>query len=71
LRVRVLDALAQMPNAGWRSVNVMVRNGTVELRGATADANLHERLVTAVRSVSGVKELDDHMVVVGAASGRA
>ena len=55
LRQRVLDALAQVPKDGWRSVNVVVRNGTVELRGATADANLRERLVTAVRGAPGVK----------------
>jgi osmotically-inducible protein OsmY len=48
----------------------VVRNGTVELRGATADANLRERLVTAVRGAPGVKRLDDRMVVVGPASGR-
>lgn len=70
LRQRVLDALAQVPKDGWRSVNVVVRNGTVELRGATADANLRERLVTAVRGAPGVKQLDDRMVVVGPASGR-
>jgi CBS domain-containing protein len=70
LRQRVLDALAQVPKDGWRSVNVVVRNGTVELRGATADANLRERLVTAVRGAPGVKRLDDRMVVVGPASGR-
>ena len=70
LRQRVLDALAQVPKDGWRSVNVVVRNGTVELRGATADANLRERLVTAVRGAPGVNELDDRMVVVGPASGR-
>jgi CBS domain-containing protein len=68
LRQRVLDALAQVPQDGWRSVNVVVRNGAVELRGATADAGLHQRLATAARGVAGVKELDDRMVVVGPAS---
>jgi CBS domain-containing protein len=71
LRMRVLDALGRAPKGGWRSVNVVIRDGTVELRGATADANLRERLVAAVRGVPGVKELDDHMVVVGVVSGRA
>jgi CBS-domain-containing membrane protein len=70
LRQRVLDALAQVPKDGWRSVNVMVRNGTIELRGATADADLRQRLVTAVRGVPGVNRLDNRMVVVGPASGR-
>jgi CBS domain-containing protein len=70
LRQRVLDALAQVPKDGWRSVNVVVRDGTVELRGATTDASLRERLVTAARGAAGVKQLDDRMVVVGPASGR-
>lgn len=70
LRERVLDALAQETQEAWRSVNVVVRNGSVELRGATADAGLRQRLVAAVRGVAGVKGLDDRMVVVGPASGR-
>jgi hypothetical protein len=55
---------------GWRSVNVVVRSGSVELRGATADAELHQGLVAAVRGLPGVKALNDRMVVVGPASGR-
>lgn len=70
LRQRVLDALAQVPKDRWRSVNVVVRDGTVELRGATADANLRQRVVTAARSVPGMKQPDDRMVLVGPASGR-
>jgi CBS-domain-containing membrane protein len=70
LRQRVLDALAQVKD-GWYSVNVVVRNGTVELRGATVDAKLRERLVTAARGAPGVKQLDDRLVVIGPASGRA
>jgi CBS domain-containing protein len=70
LRQRVLDALAQVKD-GWYSVNVVVRNGTVELRGATVDAKLRERLVTAARGAPGVKQLDDRLVVIGPVSGRA
>jgi osmotically-inducible protein OsmY len=62
--------LAQVKD-GWYSVNVVVRNGTVELRGATVDAKLRERLVTAARGAPGVKQLDDRLVVIGPASGRA
>jgi CBS domain-containing protein len=70
LRQRVLDALAREPKEGWRSINVVARNGAVELRGATADATLHRRLVAAAHGVPGVKEIDDRIVVVGPASGR-
>ena len=58
------------PRDAWATVNVLVREGAVELRGATTDAGLRERLVAAARAVSGVKSLDDRMVVVGPASGR-
>ncbi len=71
LRQRVLDRLEREPKQGWASVNVLVRRGSVELRGATTDSDLRARLVAAARAVPGVNSLDDKMVVVGTASGRA
>ena len=70
LRHRVLNALAREAETGWSSVNVVVRDGSVELRGATTEATLRTRLVAAARGVPGVKVVDDRMVVVGPASGR-
>ena len=70
LRQRVLEALAGEAKTGWTSVNVVVRDGSVELRGATTEATLRARLVAAAQGVSGVKEVDDRIVVVGSASGR-
>jgi CBS domain-containing protein len=70
LRQHVLDTLEKEPKTAWTSVNVTVRDGRVELRGATTDADLRARLVAAAQGVPGVTGLDDHMVVVGAASGR-
>jgi CBS domain-containing protein len=70
LRQRVLERLVEEPRDAWATVNVLVRDGAVELRGATTDAALRETLVAAARAVSGVKSLDDRMVVVGPASGR-
>lgn len=70
LRQRVVDRLEREPKPGWASVNVLVREGSVELRGATTDPDLRARLVAAARAVPGVKSLDDRMVVVGPASGR-
>lgn len=70
LRQRVLDTLGKEPKTAWTSVNVTVRDGRVELRGATTDANLRTRLVAAARGVPGVTSLEDRMVLVGAASGR-
>ena len=70
LRRRVVDRLSQEPRQGWASVNVSVRHGSVELRGATTDPDLPARLAAAGQAVPGVRSLDDRMVVVGPASGR-
>ncbi len=71
LRQRVIDALSLEPTSGWSSINVVVRDGAVELRGATTDAALRTRLVSTARRVPGVKEVEDRMVVVGSESGRS
>ena len=71
LRQRVLEALAGEAKTGWSSVNVVVRDGSVELRGAATEATLRARLVAAAQGVPGVKEVKDRIVVVGTASGRA
>jgi CBS domain-containing protein len=70
LRQRVLDALPQEPHGPWRTVNVVVREGVVEVRGATTQPDLRDRMVKAARGVQGVKDVEDRMVVVGPASGR-
>ena len=70
LRDRVLEALPQEPHGPWRSVNVVVREGVVEVRGATTQLDLRDRIVKAARGVQGVKDVEDRMVVVGPASGR-
>jgi len=71
LRQRVLDALPQEPRSAWRTVNVVVREGVVEVRGATTDAGLRDGIVRAARGVHGVKDVEDRMVVVGPLSGRS
>jgi CBS domain-containing protein len=70
LRQLVLDALPQEPHGPWRTVNVVVREGVVEVRGATTQPDLRDRMVKAARGVQGVKDVEDRMVVVGPASGR-
>lgn len=70
LRHRVLERLAREPKDAWATVNVLVRDGAVELRGATTDTALRRRLAEVARAVPGVRSLDDRMVVVGPASGR-
>lgn len=70
LRQRVIGALAQVPRHGWSSINVIIKHGLVELRGATTDATLRESLVSAAKAVPGVTNVDDRMVVLGSGSGR-
>jgi osmotically-inducible protein OsmY len=62
--------LPQEPHGPWRTVNVVVREGVVEVRGATTQPDLRDRMVKAARGVQGVKDVEDRMVVVGPASGR-
>src|SRR5690606_27074667 len=71
LRDRVLQALMQEGRGSRSSINVLVQNGIVELRGAMPDADLSKRLVAAARQVSGVKDVLDRLVVVGARPGKA
>lgn len=65
LRDRVLEALAKDAGDRQTSITVLAKSGRVELRGAIPDAGLREKLVSVARQVSGVKELVDHLVVVG------
>lgn len=71
LRDRVLQALTQEGRGSRSTVNVLVQNGTVELRGAMPDADLSARLVAAARQVPGVKDVVDRLVVVGANPARS
>lgn len=66
IRDRVLEALVQEAQDPRCSINVLVQNGVVELRGAMPDASLLERLVAAARKVPGVKDVVNRLVFVGA-----
>lgn len=70
LRDRVLQALTREGRGSRSSINVLVQNGTVELRGAMPDADLSARLVAAARQVPGVKTVLDRLVVVAAGPGK-
>ncbi len=65
LRNHVIDALAREAHDARNAINVLVQNGTVELRGAMIDPALPARLVAAARRVPGVKDVVDRLVVVG------
>ncbi|HEX7074066.1 MAG TPA: CBS domain-containing protein [Hyphomicrobiaceae bacterium] len=66
LRDQVLQALSGEARGSRTSINVLVQNGTVELRGALPDASLLEKLVSAARQVPGVKDVVNRLVVVRA-----
>lgn len=70
LRDRVVAALDKETSGGWKSVNVTVRNGSVELRGAVAQAAARAGLTAAARGVPGVKDVKDLLVIVAEGSGR-
>lgn len=70
LRARVLEALSSEPREGWSSINVLVQNGAIELRGAMSDPTLRQRLVSLAQNIPGVREVLDRLTVVGPASGR-
>lgn len=71
LRDRVVAALDKGRPDGSKSISVTVRNGSVELRGAIADAAGREGLVAAARGVPGVKDVRDLLVIVVGGSGNA
>jgi len=69
IRDNILAALAKLP---WAPrVNVVVRNGVVELWGVITDERERQGLIVAAENVAGVKEVHDHLVWVEPMSGMA
>jgi len=60
IRDKILAVLGKQP---WAPrVNVVVRNGVVELWGVITDDRERQGLIVAAENVPGVKEVHDHMV---------
>jgi CBS domain-containing protein len=69
VRNRILAALGKQH---WTpNVNVVVRNGVVDLWGVIADERERQGLIVLVENVPGVKEVHDHLVWVEPMSGMA
>jgi len=69
IRDNILAALAKLP---WAPrINVVVRNGVVELWGVITDERERQGLIVAAENVAGVKEVHDHLVWVEPMSGMA
>jgi predicted transcriptional regulator len=62
--------LAELSKQSWApQINVVVRNGVVELWGAITDDRQRQAYVVAAENVSGVKLVHDHLVWVEPMSG--
>ena len=67
IRERILAECAKQP---WGvEINVIVKNGVVELRGAITDERERQAFIVAAENVPGVKAVHDHLVWVDAMSG--
>jgi CBS-domain-containing membrane protein len=64
--------LAECAKQAWApEINVIVKNGVVELRGAMTDERERQALIVAAENVPGVKVVRDHLVWVDPMSGMA
>jgi CBS-domain-containing membrane protein len=67
IRRQILDECAKRPWAPM--INVVVRNGAVELWGTITDEREREALIVAAENVPGVKIVHDHLVWIEPNSG--
>ena len=66
--------LAELDNEKWAPtalINVIVRNGVVELRGIILDERHREALKVAAENIPGVKAVQDHLTWIDPLSGVA
>ena len=64
--------LAELEKRAWAPVgalNIIVRNGTVELWGTITDERERQALIVAAENIPGVKSVRDHLAWVDATSG--
>jgi CBS-domain-containing membrane protein len=69
IRDRLLAELAGQPWAPVSLVNVIVRDGVVELWGTITDERERQAMIVAAENVPGVKGVKDHLAWVDALSG--
>lgn len=69
IRDRILAAVAKQP---WAPrINVVVKNGVVELWGTITDERERQGCIVTAENVAGVREVHDHLVWVEPISGMA
>ena len=69
IRTKLLAELAKQPWAPAAGLNVLVRDGVVELKGAIFDERERAALKVAAENIPGVKAIKDHLVWVEPTSG--
>ena len=69
IRERLLAEMAKQEWAPAATVNVVVRDGVVELWGAVFDERQREALHVAAENITGVKAVKDHLVWIEPISG--
>jgi CBS domain-containing protein len=66
------EIIASLGKQTWTpDVDIVVRNGVVELWGVITDARERQAIVVAAENVAGVKQVHDHLVWVEPMSGMA
>jgi len=71
IRERLLTELSRQNWAPLGLIDVIVRNGTVELWGTLLDERKRRALIVAAENLPGVKSVRDHLVCVEPISGMA
>ena len=71
IRDRVLAELDRQPWAPRHLINVMVRNGVVDLWGSVFDARQRPAAQVAAETVAGVKSVNSHIMLIEPMSGMA
>jgi predicted transcriptional regulator len=69
IRERILAELDKEKWAPVRMINVVVRNGVVDIWGTITDERKRQALIVAAENVPGVKRVNDHVAWIEPMSG--
>lgn len=64
IRARITSELQEQSWAPRASIDVMVRDGVVELHGAIIDERVRQAIIVAAENVRGVKQVKDNLVLI-------
>jgi osmotically-inducible protein OsmY len=65
----VVAELARQPWAPLALIDIIVKNGVVDLWGTITDERVRQAIIVLAENVSGVKQVNDHLAWVDATSG--